>query len=145
MTIEQLLAEYTYPPTWDEMMADRSVRPHYNSLMETLAQLDVEKIRQKHQQASELFMSQGITFTVYSDDAGIERIFPFDIIPRIITSAEWLHIELGIKQRLKALNLFLHDIYHQQNCIKDGIIPAALIASCPHFLSKQKSWISANK
>jgi len=133
MTIEQLLADYTYPPTWDEMMDDRSVRPHYYTLMETLSQLDVEKIRQKHQQASELFMSQGITFTVYSDDAGIERIFPFDIIPRIITSAEWQHIELGIKQRLKALNLFLHDIYHQQHCINDGIIPAALIASCPHF------------
>jgi hypothetical protein len=57
MTIEQLLEAYTYPLTWDEMMADRSVRPHYKSLMETLAQLDTEKIRQKHQQASELFMN----------------------------------------------------------------------------------------
>jgi uncharacterized circularly permuted ATP-grasp superfamily protein len=57
MTIKQLLEAYTYPPTWDEMMADRSVRPHFNSLLETLAQLDMEKIRQKHQQASELFMN----------------------------------------------------------------------------------------
>ena len=84
-------------------------------------------------QASELFMSQGITFTVYSDDAGIERIFPFDIIPRIITSKEWAHVESGIKQRLKALNMFLNDIYHDQQIIKDNIIPASLISSCPHF------------
>jgi uncharacterized circularly permuted ATP-grasp superfamily protein len=78
-------------------------------------------------------MSQGITFTVYSDNEGIERIFPFDIIPRIITSTEWDHIESGIKQRLKALNLFLKDIYNEQQIVKDNIIPAALVATCPHF------------
>jgi uncharacterized circularly permuted ATP-grasp superfamily protein len=78
-------------------------------------------------------MSQGITFTVYSENEGIERIFPFDIIPRIITGAEWDHIEKGIKQRLTALNLFLKDIYNEQQIVKDGIIPADLIASCPHF------------
>jgi uncharacterized circularly permuted ATP-grasp superfamily protein len=78
-------------------------------------------------------MNQGITFTVYSDDAGIERIFPFDVIPRIISATEWNQIERGIKQRLKALNLFLHDIYHQQQILNDGIIPHALIASCPHY------------
>ncbi|MGO8056550.1 circularly permuted type 2 ATP-grasp protein, partial [Rhizobium leguminosarum] len=71
-------------------------------------------------QASELFMNQGITFTVYSDDAGIERIFPFDILPRIITGNEWEQIEAGIKQRLKALNLFLKDVYHEQQIIKEG-------------------------
>src|SRR5438128_11560371 len=78
-------------------------------------------------------MNQGITFTVYNDDAGIERIFPFDIIPRILTSAEWKHIESGIKQRLRALNLFLKDIYSNQQILKDGIIPLELIASCPHY------------
>ena len=78
-------------------------------------------------------MNQGITFTVYNDDAGIERIFPFDIIPRILTAAEWEHIETGIKQRLKALNLFLRDIYSNQQIVKDGIIPAELIATCPHY------------
>jgi uncharacterized circularly permuted ATP-grasp superfamily protein len=88
---------------------------------------------QKHKLAAELFMSQGITFTVYSENEGIERIFPFDIIPRIITGAEWDHIEKGIKQRLTALNLFLKDIYNEQQIVKDGIIPADLIASCPHF------------
>ena len=78
-------------------------------------------------------MNQGITFTVYSDNAGIERIFPFDIIPRIIQAAEWDHIEAGIRQRLKALNLFLKDIYSDQQILKDKIVPAELIASCPQY------------
>ncbi len=78
-------------------------------------------------------MSQGITFTVYTDNEGIERIFPFDIIPRIITGVEWEHVEKGIKQRLTALNLFLKDVYNDQQIIKDNIVPAALVATCPHF------------
>jgi len=103
------------------------------NLMNALGQLSVEELQQKHVHASDLFMNQGITFTVYSDDAGIERIFPFDVIPRIITSTEWHQIEIGIKQRLRALNMFLHDIYHDQQILKDGIVPFSLIASCPHF------------
>ncbi len=79
-------------------------------------------------------MSQGITFTVYDSGEGIEKIFPFDIIPRIITSTEWLFIEKGIKQRLKALNLFLKDVYSNQFIIKDQIVPIDVIYSCPHFL-----------
>lgn len=81
-----------------------------------------------------LFMSQGITFTVYSSGEGIEKIFPFDIIPRILEAAEWKLIEEGIRQRLKALNIFLKDIYHQQFIIRDGIVPAKLIYSCPNFV-----------
>ncbi|MEY3576552.1 MAG: hypothetical protein RL394_134 [Bacteroidota bacterium] len=103
------------------------------NLMNALGQLSVEELQQKHVHASDLFMNQGITFTVYSDDAGIERIFPFDVIPRIITLTEWHQIENGIKQRLRALNMFLHDIYHDQQILKDGIVPFSLIASCPHF------------
>ena len=133
MTAEQLLAKYSQSNAWDEMMGDTSVRDPYKALFQSIGQLTVENMQQKDIQASELFMSQGITFTVYSDDAGIERIFPFDIIPRIITSKEWAHVESGIKQRLKALNMFLNDIYHDQQIIKDNIIPASLISSCPHF------------
>lgn len=133
MTAEQLLAQYSRFNAWDEMMASDAVREPYKALFQSIGQLSIEEMEQKHLQASELFMSQGITFTVYSDDAGIERIFPFDILPRIITSAEWNHIESGIKQRLKALNLFLKDIYHSQLIIKDKVIPASLISSCPHF------------
>jgi uncharacterized circularly permuted ATP-grasp superfamily protein len=133
MTVEELLEGYSHDYSWDEMMEKTMLRSHYQPLFQKLADLDFSTISQLHQQASEMFMSQGITFTVYSDDAGIERIFPFDIIPRIITAKEWQHVEAGIKQRLKALNMFLHDIYHDQQILKDNIVPSWLIASCPHF------------
>jgi len=123
----------TYPGTWDEMCHDKDIRSQYRQVFEDISQLPDDLLQQKDKLASELFMTQGVTFTVYSDDAGIERIFPFDIIPRILTSTEWEHIEKGIKQRLKALNLFLKDIYSAQQIIKDKIIPAQLIASCPHY------------
>lgn len=134
MTGEYLFQQYPVAPhIWDEMKQADSIRQTYHSIYEAVSKLNLQELQQKDKLASELFMSQGITFTVYSNDEGIERIFPFDIIPRIITSAEWNHIETGIKQRLKALNLFLKDIYNEQQIVKDDVIPAALVASCPHF------------
>ena len=128
------MQQYTYTPgTWDELHDGQNIRLPYDQVLESLRQLDISTLQQKEKVAGELFMNQGITFTVYSDNAGIERIFPFDIIPRIITALEWSHIEKGIQQRLKALNLFLKDIYSEQEIVKEGIIPAALIASCPHY------------
>ncbi len=120
---------------WDEMALERGAfRQHYDSVVKTLSQLTLTSLHRKEELAKELFMNQGITFTVYFENEGIERIFPFDIIPRIIQAREWTHIELGVKQRLKALNLFLHDIYHDQNILKEGIVPADLIISCPHYI-----------
>ncbi|WP_415157865.1 circularly permuted type 2 ATP-grasp protein [Parafilimonas sp.] len=116
------------------MRGEKNIREQYAKLFEVLNHLHINTLHDKDRLASELFMNQGITFTVYSDNAGIERIFPYDIIPRIITAAEWQHIEEGIKQRLRALNLFLKDIYNDQQIIKDKIIPAGLITSCPHYL-----------
>lgn len=125
------------PKGWDEMFSKEGVRDSYAQVLDTLLNLDSESLNDKQMQASDLFMNQGITFTVYSDNNnGIERIFPFDIIPRIITKAEWSEVENGIKQRLKALNLFLEDIYNGQHIIKDGIIPASLVASCPHYIQE---------
>ncbi|WP_281238529.1 circularly permuted type 2 ATP-grasp protein [Flavobacterium praedii] len=125
------------PKGWDEMFSNEGVRDSYAQVLQTLQRLNPENLNDKQIQASDLFMNQGITFTVYSDDdQGIERIFPFDIIPRIITKAEWSEVETGIKQRLKALNLFLEDVYNGQHIIKDGIIPAALVASCPHYIQE---------
>ncbi|WP_225975425.1 circularly permuted type 2 ATP-grasp protein [Panacibacter ginsenosidivorans] len=95
-------------------------------MFNALQYLQVNDLHLKDRLAGELFMNQGITFTVYSDNAGIERILPFDIIPRIITGKEWDHVEKGIQQRLKALNLFLKDIYNDQEIIKAGVIPAEL-------------------
>jgi uncharacterized circularly permuted ATP-grasp superfamily protein len=134
MRIENLLQEYNCPDgVWDEMCNKDQVREQYAKVFYALQQLDVSDLHQKDLLAGELFMNQGITFTVYSDNAGIERIFPFDIIPRIIPGKEWEHVEKGIQQRLKALNLFLKDIYNDQQILKDKIIPAQLVASCPHY------------
>jgi uncharacterized circularly permuted ATP-grasp superfamily protein len=130
----QLFEQYkAYAGTWDEMCVDKSIRPQYQQVFNDISQLPGEILQQKDKLAGDLFMNQGITFTVYSDDAGIERIFPFDIIPRILTGTEWDHIQQGITQRLRALNLFLKDIYSKQQILKDNIVPAELIASCPHY------------
>jgi uncharacterized circularly permuted ATP-grasp superfamily protein len=134
MSLPTLLEQYEYATgIWDEMHDQRQIREQYSKVIATLKQFNVSELQQKDRLAGELFMNQGITFTVYSEDAGIERIFPFDIIPRIITGKEWDHIEAGIKQRLKALNLFLKDIYNEQQILKDKVVPASLIASCPHY------------
>ncbi|MES2808794.1 MAG: circularly permuted type 2 ATP-grasp protein [Bacteroidota bacterium] len=120
---------------WDEMYgADAQVRDHYKKVIDYISRESADDLNRKEELAKRLFMSQGITFTVYNSGEGIEKIFPFDIIPRIITAAEWAFVEKGIKQRLNALNLFLKDIYHNQFIIKDGVVPIDIIYSCPHFL-----------
>ncbi len=124
----------THPNVWDEMHSQGDIRAQYKLFFDSLSQDASIDFSRKDELAKKLFMSQGITFTVYSDGEGIEKIFPFDIIPRIITSQDWAHIELGIKQRIKALNIFLRDIYHDQFILKDGVIPASLIYSGGGFL-----------
>ncbi|TMI65772.1 MAG: circularly permuted type 2 ATP-grasp protein [Bacteroidetes bacterium] len=135
MKDNSLLQSYhVQPKVWDEMFAAAGIRTPYKNFVKAIEDLSAEEMTHKDELAKKLFMSQGITFTVYSSGEGIEKIFPFDIIPRIIEAAEWEHIDKGIKQRLKALNIFLKDIYHHQFIIKDGIIPAKLIYSCPNFV-----------
>ncbi|NJM25242.1 MAG: circularly permuted type 2 ATP-grasp protein [Bacteroidia bacterium] len=119
--------------TWDEMCSAHGVRTPYQVVYDFLTETGVDELTKKEDLARRLFMSQGITFTVYSSGEGIEKIFPFDIIPRIITASEWATIEEGIKQRLKALNHFLKDVYHSQFILRDGIVPLDLVYSCPHF------------
>jgi uncharacterized circularly permuted ATP-grasp superfamily protein len=119
---------------YDEMYDGKTIRPPYVKLYEHLKQFTAEELSQKEEMARRLFMSQGVTFTVYSGDEGIEKIFPFDVVPRIITSSEWNYIETGIKQRLRALNLFLNDVYSNQFILKDKIIPIEMIYSCEHYL-----------
>jgi len=124
--------------TWDEMYDEDRVRAHYQNVFNSLSSIPADELSKKEELARGLFMSQGITFTVYSSGEGIEKIFPFDIIPRIITASEWDLIERGIKQRLRALNLFLKDVYHEQFSLKDGIVPIDLIYSCPHYLREMQ-------
>jgi uncharacterized circularly permuted ATP-grasp superfamily protein len=119
---------------FDEMKSNNDVRKHYDSFMSAFQNINSSEMALKDELAKKLFLTQGITFTVYSSGEGIEKIFPFDIYPRIIQASEWDFIERGIKQRLKALNIFLKDVYHQQFIIKDGIVPAALIYSSPCYL-----------
>jgi len=132
--IEYFKQYQTISGVYDEMKNADSVRKHYDSFMSAFQNIDALEMTLKDELAKKLFLTQGITFTVYSSGEGIEKIFPFDIYPRIIQAAEWDFIERGIKQRLKALNIFLKDVYHHQFIIKDGIIPAALIYSSPCYL-----------
>lgn len=135
MNDSPLLQSYLYQPqVWDEMFGNDGIRSQYKNFVVAIENLPREEMTRKDELAKKLFMSQGITFTVYNSGEGIEKIFPFDVIPRILTHQEWLIIETGIRQRLKALNIFLKDIYHSQFIIKDGIIPAQLVYSCPHFM-----------
>lgn len=134
--IENFIKNYlNHPKTYDEMFLNGdNYRNHYSNFISNFSKESLENLNKKEELAKKLFMSQGITFTVYDSGEGIEKIFPFDIIPRIITSGEWSFIEKGIKQRLKALNLFLKDVYSNQFIIKDQIVPINVIYSCPHFL-----------
>ena len=141
MQASELIQSYLVDAnTWDEMYNDQAVRAHYKNAIDFLQKLTVEELNKKEELAKRLFMSQGITFTVYNSGEGIEKIFPFDIIPRIITASEWTFIEKGITQRLKALNLFLKDVYSNQFIIKDGIVPAQMIYSCPHYLREMHNF-----
>ena len=106
---------------------ENHIRDHYREFNTWLKQQSPETIQRKRAEADLTFRRVGITFAVYGDDAGTERLIPFDIIPRIIPASEWSHLQTGLVQRVKALNMFIHDIYHDQNIIKAGIIPAEQI------------------
>lgn len=122
-----LLREYTLTG-FDEMFAEpRQVRPHCASLLERLVEGGVEPLRRRHQVADQMMRHQGITFTVYGRRQGVERIIPFDPIPRLVSAEEWVRIERGLQQRVRALNLFIHDVYHAQSILRDGIVPAELV------------------
>ena len=134
--VSLLNAAYDSDRFFDEMFADRSgteVRPHYRRLVDRLGRLPVAEFDQRRAAVDLAFLRRGVTFTVYNDSQGTERIFPFDLIPRIVPSREWAQIEAGLTQRLHALNLFLDDVYHGQKALKDKIVPPALVLGGKHF------------
>jgi uncharacterized circularly permuted ATP-grasp superfamily protein len=119
---------------FDEMFnTSGEVRSHYQRLFARFGEMSLDEFRTKRTVADTAFLTQGVTFTVYSDQEGTERIFPFDLIPRIIPRSEWEYVERGLTQRITALNLFLHDIYHDQKIVKDGVVPSEIIQSAVHF------------
>src|SRR6476660_5330526 len=110
---------------YDEMRGeDGAVRPHFRSLAAWLAKTPAKRVAEKRREADLLFHRVGITFAVYGDAEGAERLIPFDTIPRIIPQSEWTLLENGLKQRVTALNRFVHDIYHAQDILRAGVIPA---------------------
>jgi uncharacterized circularly permuted ATP-grasp superfamily protein len=119
---------------FDEMFASPSeVRRHYERFGNLFAQISKEEFEERRNDIDLSFLRQGVTFNVYGDSQGTERIFPFDLIPRIISAREWEYLERGLIQRITALNLFLHDLYHEQRILKDGIIPSYYVLSARHF------------
>jgi len=119
---------------FDEMFeAPGLPRPHYRALAEHLAALNPLDFEERRHAVDASFVNQGIGFTVYGQAEGIERIFPVDLIPRVIPRAEWNLLEAGVVQRVRALNLFLHDVYHGQRILADGRVPAELVFGARHF------------
>ncbi len=121
---------------FDEMYAqlpfvDSAVRPHYRNYLDWLKRQDPQTMRDRREEAEMIFRRVGITFAVYGDKdedgAGTERLIPFDLIPRIIPALEWTSMQQGLVQRVNALNLFIHDVYHEQNILKAGLIPSEQI------------------
>ncbi|MEO5597780.1 MAG: circularly permuted type 2 ATP-grasp protein, partial [Novosphingobium sp.] len=122
---------------FDEMLdADGAVRPAYAGYCDWYDKQDRTWLRRQDTEAESFFRRTGITFNVYGDDAGEERLIPFDMIPRIISAAEWRKLSRGIEQRVQALNAFLHDLYHRQEIIRSGRLPERLLATNPAFLQQ---------
>jgi len=126
VTVEYARAEGE--AAFNEMLgADGAVRPPYNLVAEWLSSQSRAELRRKQQEAETLFRRLGITFSVYGSEDALERLIPFDLVPRIISAAEWRLLERGIEQRVRALNAFLYDVYHRQEIVRAGRVPADLV------------------
>ena len=129
-----LFCDYQIDAAYDEMLSrERVPRPAYEKLYQRILKLAPEEFHQRQQAADLFFLNQGITFTVYGHEEGTERVFPTDLLPRIITADEWRVINDGLTQRINALNLFLKDIYHAGRIFDDGVVPRDMIYSCRHY------------
>jgi uncharacterized circularly permuted ATP-grasp superfamily protein len=130
----ELFSDYLLDAAYDEMFESTgAARPHCRALFDELRAASESGLSQRQMEADKAFLMQGITFTVYGDDQGIERIFPFDLLPRIIAAGEWRTLERGLTQRLTAINLFLKDVYHDQRILDEGVVPRQLVQSCRHY------------
>lgn len=132
--MKNLFDAYQLMDGYDEMFeAPGKPRPHYRQLCHRLKELTLREFELKRRQGDQAFLRQGITFTVYGDSQQTEKIFPFDLVPRIIPNSEWSLIERGLRQRVLALNHFLLDIYTSQKILRDRVVPRRLIESSIHF------------
>ncbi len=129
----RLFGEYTLTG-YDEMFAaPGQVRPHYSALHQRLNAWGLDEFESRRRAADLLMRHQGITFTVYGREQGVERIIPFDPVPRLISAEEWDHLERGLKQRVRALNLFIHDVYHARLILRDRVLPHDLVLGASSY------------
>ena len=129
-----LFSTYELDAAYDEMFdSTGEPRSHCGPLLDDLQAATLPELHQHQAEADKAFLAQGITFTVYGDEQGTERIFPYDLLPRIITAAEWRTLERGLAQRLTAINYFLRDVYHEGKILSQGIVPRDLVQSCRHY------------
>ncbi len=129
-----MFAGYSSGLSFDELIdASGQPRPYAKVLVDAINDIGPAEFERRQALADLSFVQSGVTFTVYSDSRGTEKTFPFDLIPRLVPGSEWTTIEAGLAQRLTALNLFLHDVYHEQKVLKDGIIPREIVIAAAHF------------
>lgn len=132
--MRSILDRYAPAPAFDEFAADDGrPRPYYEALAATLEGISSTDFRHRVTRINDVLLRRGVTFTVYSDARGTERILPFDLIPRIVPASDWDGISRGIAQRVRALNAFLVDVYGEARCLRDGIVPRELVYSSPHY------------
>ncbi len=132
-----LLARYDAGGFYDELLgADDEHSRTTDPIRRQLASFQIDDLRRRAEDAEREFQNLGITFLILSDNQAIDRILPFDVLPRIITAAEWERLNAGVIQRVAVLNHFLHDVYHEQKALKDGIIPAELVLGNENFVER---------
>ncbi len=126
---------------YDEMfLPGGAPREHVRALHDELRRLPVEELESIQERVARSFSTEGITFTVYGDAEDEERIIPVDCVPRVLTADEWRHLEAGLTQRLKALNLFLADIYDAARVVRDGVVPADMVYGCPQYRARMRGF-----
>ena len=137
------LDNYSPGPRYCELIGSSENRNHHlTALWHRLQQLELQLLRERAADAERELFTLGITFTVYSDRTAIDRILPFDVIPRVITAPDWRIIDRGVKQRMKALNLFLWDVYHDRKALKDGIVPSDLVLGNSNY---RRQWSATTR
>jgi uncharacterized circularly permuted ATP-grasp superfamily protein len=129
-----LFADYDTGAWFDELFDGQGTpRPEAVALIRAIEALPEGEFGRLQESANAALVNLGITFNVYSDGRGVERVLPFDIVPRVVQAGEWERVESGLRQRIYALNLFLNDVYHEGRILKDGVVPRELVLGAPSY------------
>ena len=134
-----LLSGYDPGEYFCEMVGRRALG-HTRRIRRHLDGLDIASLRRRARDAERELFNLGITFTVYSDREAIDRILPFDVIPRVLSKKDWATIDAGVKQRVAAINLFLHDVYNDRHILKDGVVPADLVTGNANYRPEMRGF-----